>query len=152
MKKLRNLLMVSVLAMLCILGTKYNVNAKTRSINPLKINKTYKYNLDQKGAKEKVKVVREEDEDEDIYMTLYINDKAVVSNVYYGTAFVIDANKKDKQMEIIVAGGVEASKLERITYYRYRGGKLKKIQNLENLIRKKYAAKYEAINKGGDVA
>lgn len=134
--------MMSALAATCAFGTKYNVSAKTKAVNPLKANKTYQYNLDQKGAKEKVKVVEKEKGDDDTYMTLYINNKAVVSNVQYGAAFVMDTNKKDKQMEVVVVknfqGDYWADSMSNAVYYRYKGGKLKKVQTFGSVAKKKY--------------
>ena len=49
---------MSVLAATCIFGTKENVSAKAKAVRPLSVNKKYYYNLDQKGAKEKVQVVK----------------------------------------------------------------------------------------------
>lgn len=142
MRKLRNLFMMSALAVACIWGSKYNVSAKTKAVNPLKVNKTYQYNLDQKGAKEKVKVMETEKGDDQTFMTLYINDKAVVSDVKYGAAFVMDTNTKDKQMEIIVTKYFNddywADDMSSAVYYRYTGGKLKKVQTLGSVAKKKY--------------
>ena len=146
MKKLRNLLMMLVLTVICVFGTKYNVNAKETNVKPLKVNKTYYYNLDQKGEKEKIKVVQKEDDDLTEYITLYINNKVVISKIETGSVFVIDSNKKDKQMEIITAVDVDNSELSQINYYRYSGGKLKKVQNLDSLIMKKHKSTYSMIH------
>ena len=54
-------------------------------------------------------------------------------------------------MEVIVAsvdiyaGGADVN-LKKITYYRYSGGKLKKVQDLERLIKKKHSTQYDAIH------
>lgn len=145
MRKLRNVFMMSALAMTFAFASKCDVSAKTTSVKPLKANKTYEYNLDQKGAKEKVKVVQKQVSTDDYdytSMTLYINNKAVVSKVKDGAVFVMDTNKKDKQMEVLIAKGFQndswTDNLCDATYYRYTSGKLKKVQNLGSVAKKKY--------------
>ena len=154
MKKLKNVLIMMALVLACVFVSKNNVSAKTKSVNPLKANKTYKYNLDKKGKAEEVKIVKKEDPDEfEKYTTVYINKKAVLSKVREAAVFVLDTNTKDKQMEIIVikdfdndtsyGGGAD---LSNAVYYRYTGGKLKKIQALKPVIKKKYTSGYAFIH------
>lgn len=148
MRKLRNIFIMSVLAATCIFGTKENVSAKTKAVRPLSVNKKYYYNLDQKGAKEKVQVVKRVVTNENAkdygweYYSLKINDKVVLSNLTSAIFFVADTNTKDKQMEIFKLDhfnyDVFAADMSKTTYYRYYSSKLHKVQTIGSVAKKKY--------------
>lgn len=140
-KKLRNLFTMLAFTTICILTSKYNVSAKTKAVKPLKENKTYTYNLDQKSKKEKVQVVRKTVKGYDRY-SLKINGKTVLSNLTSAVFFVTDTNIKDKQMEIFVIDhfnyDVFAADMSKTTYYRYYSSKLHKVQTIRSVAQKKY--------------
>lgn len=138
MGKMRNVIVMSALAVTCVFASKSNISAKSKIVKPLQPNKIYQYNLDQKGAKEKIKVVKEDIDDISDSITLYINDKAVASNVENGEVCIIDTNKKDKQMEVLIQKNAYYYERSAMTYYRYKNGKLKKVQTLGSVAKKKF--------------
>lgn len=148
MRKLKNVFMMSMLATTCMFGTKYNVNAKTKAVRPLTVNKKYYYNLDKKNAKEKVQVVKKVVTNENAkdygweYYSLKINDKTVLSNLTSAVFYVTDVNTKDKQMEIFKIDhfnyDVFAADMSQTTYYRYYSSKLHKVQTIGSVAKKKY--------------
>lgn len=139
MRKLKNLVTIFAIAMGCFCISKTGVLAKTKTVgvNPLKKDKVYEYNLDQKGAKEKVKVTK----DSKGGVLLSINNKIVLSDLgKRGAVFIVDTNRSDKQMEILITDNYWENTQEDLAlkYYRYSEGELKKIQDLENVAKAKY--------------
>lgn len=125
MRKLKNLVTIFAIAMGCFCISKTGVLAKTVGVNPLKKDKVYEYNLDQKGAKEKVKVTKDSKGD----VLLSINNKIVLSDLEKrGAVFIVDTNRSDKQMEILITDNYWGNTQEDLAlkYYRYSEGELKK--------------------------
>lgn len=112
--------------------------------------KTYSYNLDQTGKKEKIKYEKTYNEKKDgTYSTtvkIYINGKVVYSYTKPDVhdddphLWVVDANEKDKQMEIfIISGFSDRSVTDKdILYLSYSKNKMKKIQDLYEVAQQKY--------------
>ena len=95
--------------------------------------RTYKSNLDKKGKQEKICVKYEGNSLE--WSVIYINSKKVFKTKDDINVYILDVNKKDKQMEIfIVKGDYRIS----VQYYKYKSSKLKKMQDFGSLVRKKY--------------
>lgn len=148
MRKVKNILILSVLSITYIFGLKCNVSAKTKAVKQLEVNKTYQYNLDQKGEKEKVQVVKRIVKDENAkdygreYYSLKINDKAVLSNLTSAVFYIADTNTKDNQMEIFVIDhfnyDVFAADMSKTVYYRYYSSKLHKVQTIRSVAKQKY--------------
>ena len=126
--------------------------------NPVKVvlknAKTYKYDLDKDGKKEKIKYTVSKKEVAGTYESRYtaqvtVNGKSIYKKSLMGYAtrfkvFITDVDSKDKQMEIlIVEGDMDASymwtsDMENIYYYQYSKGKAVRKQNLVTLFKKQF--------------
>lgn len=131
------------------------VQAKTSDlVTTLQSGKTYEFNLDQSGKKEKVKFVKKKGkkkkQDGRTVQTgqaiLYINNKKVLTeklsdmnDMDDAQILVVDTDASDKQMEIFLVKGyfkwAWVSEMTNITYYRYKNGKLTKVQDLYEISR-----------------
>ena len=107
-------------------------NAEAKAIPTLQSNKTYKYDLDKDGKKEKIKYKLVEGVGYQSKLNIYINKKKKLSleeqeaSVGYGVT-IYDINKKDKYLDIIVTTHADSDCVPTINIYRYKRGKLKKI-------------------------
>lgn len=97
-------------------------------------------NLDQKGVKEKI-YMKKYNKGNITGRTLYINGKAVLKDRQYRgeydelNVYIIDANKRDNQKEILV---LRDPYFMNIKYYRYTSNKLKKVQSFQSIGKKKF--------------
>lgn len=96
----------------------------------LKVGRTYKSNLDKKGKQEKICVKYNLGN-----YTIYINNKKVFKTEDDINVYILDANKKDKQMEIFIVRGYRRLSIK---YYKYKSSKLIKVQDLSAVVKKKY--------------
>lgn len=148
-------------------------NAAGKNIcQTLEASKTYHYNLDQKGKKEAIKMSFSKKEHRSGYAVTYdlkaivtVNGKNIYSKTWEGQnsdanpikVMVMDTDKKDKQMELLIIegdiydgadGGFWVADMEHIYYYQYAGGKMKRKQDLAPLFRKNFANVYSLHGMG----
>jgi hypothetical protein len=158
-----------------------NTQAATKEVcQTLLPGKTYKFDLDKDGKPETIKYTREQSDNpkaDDYYrylfkVTLTINGKEIFKKSNIGSwgnpaqVMVLDTDKKDKQMELIVIQGelpnaykwdnkrneeVElptnvtdswASNMEHIYYFQYKNGKATNKQDLSKLLKNNFKNAY----------
>jgi Sec-independent protein translocase protein TatA len=158
MRKLLNLIVIALIAVMVFFPAKSNAAAKN-ICQTLKEEKTYYFNLDKKGKKETVKlsVSKKKHKNEyaftyDLKTTVTVNGKNVYRKSWKGRysdaapvkVMVTDVNKKDKQMELLIIegdvndgtdGGFWCANMEHIYYYQYNNGKAKRKQDIAALFR-----------------
>lgn len=127
--------------------------SKSAVCETLKPSKTYYYNLDKKGKKEKIKYTLKKSDSKsssayDYTAIVSINGKQVYKKTlkgFYDIPFLImvtDTNANDNQMELMIMeskGGfndVWYSDIDNLYYYQYKNGKAVRKQNLASLYRK----------------
>ena len=161
MRKLLNLFGMALIAVLVLFPTKSN--AAGNVCQTLKESKTYQYNLDQKGKKESIKVNVSKKEHKngyaityDLKTTVSVNGKKIYTKTLKGRysdnnqvkVMVVDTDRKDKQMELLIMEGeindgtnsaFWSADIEHIYYYQYSNGKAKRKQDLSPLFRKNFA-------------
>lgn len=165
MRKLLNLFGMTLIAIAVL----FPISAKAAEKNvcqTLKESKIYNYNLDQKGKKESIKVSVSKKQHKngyavtyDIKTTVTINNKKVYSKTIKNQSndinrvkvMVTDADKKDKQMEMLIIEGdisdgtnspAWTSNMEHIYYYQYANGRAKRKQDLAPLFKKDFKSVY----------
>lgn len=122
---------VFFLAVLSVVCTPFG-KVEAASVKNLKENKTYSYNLDKKGKKEKISFSM--DERKGVYK-IKINGK-VKKKINMGVGFynpcmqICDIDKKDGKMDIWVYAYVDSEDILFATLYQYSNGKIKKVWNL----------------------
>lgn len=139
---LRQILWMFAIIGIMLFATGKNTYAKNKDyIGRIRVGDKPKYsNLDKKGKKEKI-YMKAYNKGNITGRTLYINGKAVLKdrqdrgeyeelNVY-----IMDANKKDDQMEILVMRDPYFMQLK---YYRYASSKLKKMQDFKSIGKRKF--------------
>lgn len=166
MRRLLSLFGLALIAVFVFFPVKSNASGKNLC-RTLEAEKLYKYNLDQKGKKESIKVSVSKDERKNGYTITYdiktmvtVNGRKIYSKSLKGQdtdnnqvkVMVIDTDNKDKQMELLIIegdisegtedGGFWTANMEHIYYYRYVGGKAKRVQDLAPLFRKSFAGIY----------
>lgn len=129
-----------------------SASAKTqpKGCNPLKVGKSYSFNLDKKGKNEKVILSRKKIKSQKYSYALKINGKVVYNTVFDNNklnsddlrVLVIDTNKSDNQMEVLILRGYFdkmswISDIRKIYYYKYSNNKFTLIQNLTCQIKNK---------------
>lgn len=133
----------------------------------LKPSKTYSYNLDGKGAKEKIKYTITQGEADSNYCYTYDINVTVNGKSFYKKALkawetpvrilLTDVDTRDKQKEILILEGESlneywTSDIKKISYYRYKSGKMSYVQDLADLFKKGFEKKLNTIhgvsNKG----
>lgn len=162
MKKLLNIFGMALVAALVLFPAKSNAAGKN-VCQTLKESKTYQYNLDQKGKKESIKVSVSKKEHKngyaityDLKTTVAVNGERIYGKTLKGTysdnnqvkVMVVDTDKKDKHMELLIIegeisdgsnGAFWSADMEHIYYYQYSKGKAKRKQDLAPLFRKNFA-------------
>lgn len=151
MKKLISVFFVAFLTINMLLMLP-SASAKTepKGCNPLKVGKSYSFNLDKKGKNEKVLLSRKKIKSQKYSYALKINGKVVYSTVFDNNklnsddlrVLVIDTDKSDNQMEVLILRGYFdkmswISDIRKIYYYKYSNNKFVLIQNLTCQIKNK---------------
>lgn len=162
MRRFLNIFGMALMAILLFLPVKCNAAGKN-VCQTLAESKTYRYNLDQKGKKESIKVSVSKKEHKngyaityDLKTTVTVNGKKIYGKTLKGRysdnnqvkVMVVDTDQKDKQMELLIMegeiddgsnGAFWTSDIEHIYYYQYDNGKAKRKQDLAPLFRKDFA-------------
>lgn len=145
MKK-KLLILCSVMFCLILFG-KTDVSAKSAKPKWLQIGKTYTYDLDKDGAKEKLLC---NFTGSGYNKQLTINGKKVFSTKsQYAEIAVADMDQSDKQMEIFIASGKGLEDIfssVNLKYYTFKNGKFAKVQDIKSVIKQKYSSvKYISV-------
>lgn len=116
---------------LCCLCAFVVVKADVAQAKALKDGKTYAIDLDGDGKKENIKCTTVAISDEKCAIRVYINGKRITTVMpkdysFWGSASVIDIDKKDGKKELYVEFGVENDCFAGGTAYHYANGKLTK--------------------------
>lgn len=144
-----------VLSIAIIIGlflTVPNINAESKNFGSvlLESGKTYYYNLDKKGEKEKILFTRIANGEDKYKCVLKINGKVAFSanvNLFMHNdvrVVVADTDEKDKQMEVFIVRGdcddlAWITNFRHIYYYKYANKKLSRVQDLKEQINKRFA-------------
>lgn len=162
MRKILKIFGMALIAVLVFFPEKSSAAGKN-VCQTLKESKTYQYNLDQKEKKESIKVSVSKKEHKNGYAITYdlktavaVNGKRIYGKTLKGRysdnnqvkVMVVDTDKKDKQMELLIIegeindgsnGAFWSADMEHIYYYQYNNGKAKRRQDLVPLFRKNFA-------------
>lgn len=124
---------------------------------------SYKYNLDGKGAKEKIKyTVKCLDESSEIYehtyaVKVYVNGKCFYQKTLKTWSespvrvMITDVNSSDGKLELLILEGDSlsfawTSNIKHIRYYKYESGKISYVQDIAALFKKGYTSKFNTIH------
>lgn len=158
MKKLLRLFGMVLVTVMVSIVLPVSVKAEAKSVcQTLEVAKTYQYNLDQQGKKESIKVTDSKKQykhrDDTVYdhkVKVTINGDTIYSKTIKGSydsenpvkVMVLDTDKKDKQMELLILEGwvsdAWTADIEHIYYYQYAKGKAKRKQDLAPLFKKNF--------------
>lgn len=152
MKKIKFLIFISFTVLMSITAISYNLKVvDAKEVNKeavrLESGKTYSYDLDMDGKKEKIKYVVNQNE-ESLYENdfekryqyiLYINGKEQYNDTSYSEKAVFelcDVNTKDKSKELFFIAPYTSAVDHGFAYYfRYKNSELKKIQDLAKIFK-----------------
>lgn len=162
MRKLLNIFGMALIIVLVSFPVKSNAS-RNNVCQTLKDSKTYRYNLDQKGKKESIRVDVSKKEHKNGYAVTYdlkttvtVNREKIYTKTLKGRysdnnqvkVMVVDTDRKDKQMELLIMEGeindgsnsaFWSADMEHIYYYQYKNGKTKRRQDLVPLFQKNFA-------------
>lgn len=162
MRKILKIFGMALIAVLILFPIKSSAAGKN-VCQTLKESKTYQYNLDKKGKKESIKISVSKKEHKngyaityDLKTTVAVNGERIYGKTLKGRysdnnqvkVMVVDTDKKDKQMELLIIegeindgsdGAFWNADMEHIYYYQYNNGKARRRQDLAPLFRKNFA-------------
>lgn len=105
---------------------------EAKSVENLKENKTYSYNLDKKGKKEKISFSMNNNGTYKIEINGKVKKKIKLGQYFYNPCMQIcDIDKKDGKMDIWVYAYADSHDIRYSALYQYSKGKIKKVGELE---------------------
>lgn len=152
MKKIKFLIFISFTVFMSITAFSYNLKVvDAKEVNKkavrLESGKTYSYDLDMDGKKEKIKYIVNENEkslyendfEKRYQYILYINDKEQYSDTSHSERAIFelcDVNTKDKSKELFFIAPYTSGVDHGFAYYfRYKNFELRKIQDLAKIFK-----------------
>lgn len=161
--KRKNLKIIFGLMIMAIIFFVLPTQAKAAGkCNTLSKGKTYNYNLDGKGASEKIKYgvspgSKLSDGRRNYTVKVFVNSKTVYNKTFKSydsnpvRIIVSDVNTSDKKMELLILEGESlfdswTSQINHIRYYTYASGKTTYVQDLVSLFKSGYSSKVDGIH------